>query len=171
MNIELRPRRLVARPALGFKSVRTARGQTGPALLLDPRSLAVNSTVLLVGRILLSIIFLVGGFGKLTGAEGFAGYLGVLGFPAPLAMAYLVGLFELAGGLAVLVGFKTTIAGYALAAFCIATGVIAHMAPDQMTTLLKNVGLAGGYLVLAAAGPGAYSVDARSSGARSSSRL
>lgn len=121
----------------------------------------MNPALVLVGRILLSIIFIVAGFGKLTGAAGFAGYLGSLGIPGGIAMAYLIGLFELAGGLAILVGFGTRIAGYALAAFCVATGVVAHLGPDQSTALMKNLGLAGGYLVLAAAGAGAYSVDAR----------
>ena len=122
----------------------------------------MNPAVTLLGRILLSIIFIVAGFGKLTGAAGFAGYLGNLGVPGGIATAYLVGLFELVGGLAILVGFQTRIAAYALAAFCVATGLLAHLGPDQSTALMKNIALTGGFLVLASAGAGAYSVDARS---------
>ncbi|WP_062206957.1 DoxX family protein [Aureimonas sp. AU12] len=121
----------------------------------------MNPTVTLLARILLAILFIVAGFGKLMGAAGFAGYLGNLGIPGGVAMAYLVGLFELLGGLAVLVGFQTRIVGYALAAFCVVTGLVAHLGPDQSTQLMKNLGLAGGFLLLAAGGAGAYSVDAR----------
>ena len=49
----------------------------------------MNTTVLLIGRILLGLLFVPAGFGKLMGAAGFAGYLGSLGVPAPLAMAYI----------------------------------------------------------------------------------
>jgi len=119
----------------------------------------MNDTLLLLGRILLSVLFLVAGFGKLTGAEGFAGALGGMGFPAPLLMAYLVGAFELLGGLAVLVGYQTRGVAILLALFCLATGLVAHA--SEATALMKNIGLAGGFLALAAAGAGAFSLDAR----------
>lgn len=117
----------------------------------------MNPTLILVGRVLLSIIFIVAGFGKLTGAAGFAGYLGSLGFPAPLVMAYLTGAFELFGGLAILAGFQTRLVAIALAAFCVATGLIAHLAEPNV--LMKNIALAGGFLVLAGSGAGAMAVD------------
>ena len=122
----------------------------------------MSPAVLLLARILLSILFIVSGFGKLMGAAGFAGYLGNLGIPGGVAMAYLVGALEFFGGLAILVGFQTRIVAYVLGAFCVATAVVAHMGPDQSTALMKNLGLCGGFLALAAAGAGAYSVDARS---------
>jgi putative oxidoreductase len=125
----------------------------------------MNPAAILVGRILLSILFIVSGFGKLTGAAGFAGYLGSLGVPGGIAMAYLVGALEFFGGLAILVGFQTRIVAYVLAAFCVATGLLAHLGPDQSTSLMKNLGLAGGFLILGAVGAGAYSVDARRGGA------
>ncbi len=131
----------------------------------DPPALAgraiigaiMNQTLILAGRVLLAAIFVVSGFGKLAGAQGFAGFLTQLGFPAPLAMAYLVGAFELLGGLAVIVGFQTRIVGVALALFCVATGLLVH-AGDQ-TALLKNIAIAGGFLVLAGSGAGSIAVD------------
>ncbi|WP_155897464.1 DoxX family protein [Aureimonas ureilytica] len=122
----------------------------------------MNSGLLLLARILLSILFIVAGFGKLAGAAGFAGYLGNLGIPGGVAMAYLVGALEFFGGLAILVGFQTRLVAYVLGAFCVATALVAHMGPDQSTALMKNLGLCGGFLALAAAGAGAYSVDGRS---------
>lgn len=123
------------------------------------------AAAILLGRVLLSILFIVSGFGKLAGAAGFAGYLGSLGIPGGIAMAYLVGALEFFGGLAILAGFQTRIVAYVLAAFCVATGLLAHLGPDQSTALMKNLGLAGGFLVLGAVGAGAYSVDARKGGA------
>jgi putative oxidoreductase len=120
------------------------------------------SVLIFLGRILLSILFIVAGFQKLTGgAEGLSGMLGGMGLPQPLALAYLTGLCELVGGLAVLVGFQVRIVGILLALFCLFTGYIAHMGPDQATALMKNIGLAGGFLVLAANGPGAFALQRR----------
>lgn len=105
----------------------------------------------------MGVIFIVGGFGKLMGAAGFAGYLGSLGIPGGVAAAYLVGAFELIAGLMVLVGFKVTPAALALAAFCVVTAFVGHM--GDMSAMLKNFALAGGYVFLAAHGAGAYAVD------------
>jgi putative oxidoreductase len=117
----------------------------------------MNPAVLLIARILMAVIFIVGGFGKLTGAEGFAGYLGSLGVPGGVAMAYLVGAFELIAGVLVLIGFQTMAAALALAAFSVAAAFIGHM--GDMSAILKNFALAGGYVFLAAHGPGAFALD------------
>lgn len=116
-----------------------------------------QNVLILIGRVLMSIIFIGAGVSKLTAAEGFAGMLGGLGFPQPLIMAYLVAIFELVGGLAVLVGFQTRVAAILLALFCLASGYIAHL--TEISALLKNVALAGGYLLLSVSGPGAYAID------------
>lgn len=124
-----------------------------------------NSTLILVARIFLALLFIVGGFGKLAGGPAnFAGYLGSLGFPAPLFFAWATIAVELLGGLAILLGFQTRNAAYALAAFCIASAIVAHFDfadQNQMTQFLKNLGLAGGFLLLAATGPGTLSIDGR----------
>ncbi|WP_244496390.1 MULTISPECIES: DoxX family protein [Aureimonas] len=122
----------------------------------------MNSGLLLLARLLLSILFIVSGFGKLAGAAGFAGYLGNLGLPGGIVMAYLVGCLEFFGGLAILVGFQVRIVASVLAVFCVATALVAHLGPDQSTQFMKNLGLCGGFLALAIVGAGAYSVDARS---------
>ncbi|MCB8837995.1 DoxX family protein [Aurantimonas sp. VKM B-3413] len=117
----------------------------------------MNANLILAGRILLAVIFLVAGYGKLTDAAGTAGYFGQIGFPAPLLVAYLVGAFELLGGIAIVAGFQTRIVAIALAVFCVATGLLAHLG-DQ-TALMKNIAMAGGFLVLAGSGAGAVAVD------------
>jgi len=121
-----------------------------------------NNTLLLVGRILLALLFIVSGYGKLVGdPANFAGYLAQMGFPAALFFAWATTALELLGGLAILVGLATRPVAAALALFCIATALLAHFDLGDPTQLLKNLGLAGGYLLLAGTGAGAISVDAR----------
>lgn len=123
-----------------------------------------TSLAILVGRILLSIMFILAGYSKLTAIAGTAGWFGSLGIPAPTLVAIAAGVVELVGGLAILVGFKTRIAALVLAAFTIAATLIAHTnLADQMQQLLfmKNLAVTGGFLILAAVGAGALSVDAR----------
>lgn len=123
-----------------------------------------QSPIVLVGRILLSIIFILAGFGKITALGGTAGYFGSMGLPMPMVTAVVVALVELLGGIAILVGFQTRIVSYVLALFCVATAFVAHFDfADQMQAInfQKNLAMAGGFLVLAAYGAGALSIDAR----------
>lgn len=128
---------------------------------------ASNSSVaILVGRVLLSILFILSGFAKLTAISGTAGWFGSMGLPLPTVTAVVVGLVELLGGLAILVGFKTRIAAVLLAVFTLAATAIAHLDfADQMQVLMlqKNLGLVGGFLLLAAVGAGSISIDGRRS--------
>ena len=133
--------------------------------------------LLLVARVLLSFMFIMAGFGKLANPADTAGMITGAGLPAATALAYLAGIFELVAGLAVLVGFQVRIVGWALALFCVFTGIVFHGSainvPDfpaaangWLTTLnqimlMKNLTLAGAYILLATAGAGALSVDAR----------
>ena len=123
-----------------------------------------SSTTILLGRILLAAIFLLSGFGKLTAIAGTAGYFGAMGLPVPTVTAIVVGLIELVGGIAILVGFQTRITAWVLAIFTIATALVAHTGwadQNQMIHFLKNVAITGGFLLLASSGPGAYSIDAK----------
>jgi putative oxidoreductase len=122
------------------------------------------SVAILIGRILLAAMFVLAGFGKLTDIGGTAGWFGSIGLPAPTIVAVLVGLLELVAGLALVVGFQTRIAALALALFTIGATLIAHTNFADMTQFLifqKNFAVVGGLLVLAFAGAGALSVDAR----------
>jgi putative oxidoreductase len=140
----------------------------------------VNNTVILVARILLAFMFIFTGFGKLSDPAGTAGMIAGAGMPAATLLTYVAGLFELVTGLCVLVGFQVRIVGWLLAAFCVFTGVIFHLptvnVPDfpaaangwinglNFVNFLKNITLAGAYIMLATNGAGAYSLDARRGG-------
>ena len=132
---------------------------------------SIKAPALLAGRILLSIIFITSGWGKITGYAGTAGYMEAMGVPSILLP--LVILTELGGGLAVLVGFQTRIAAFLLAGFCVVSAYLFHYKAisgtagqemmDMMNWLsfMKNVTIAGGFLTLLGAGAGALSVDAK----------
>ncbi|MCX7305481.1 MAG: DoxX family protein [Hyphomicrobiales bacterium] len=123
-----------------------------------------TSAAILLGRIFLSIMFILAGVSKLTAISATAGWFESLGIPAPTVATVVSGLIEVIGGLAILVGFKTRIAALVLAVFTVAATLIAHTdLADQVQQLMfmKNLAVTGGFLVLAAAGAGAYSIDAR----------
>jgi len=114
------------------------------------------------GRVLLSIIFLSAGYGKIMGYTGTQGYMEKFGVPGELLPLVIV--TELGGGLALLLGWKTRWAALALAGFCVLSALLFHLdfaSKIQTIMFMKNLGLAGGFLVLAAAGPGALSMDER----------
>ncbi|MEJ6781582.1 DoxX family protein [Aminobacter sp. Piv2-1] len=127
---------------------------------------ANSSAVILAGRVLLSIIFVLAGYAKLTAIAGTAGWFGSLGLPLPTVTTVVVGVVEVVAGLAILVGYQTRIAAIVLALFTLAASAVAHtdLADQvQMMFLQKNLAIAGGLFVLAAAGAGALAVDARRS--------
>lgn len=121
-----------------------------------------QAPLVLTGRILLAIMFVLAGYQKITGFSGTQQYMEAYGLPGILLP--LVILLELGGGLAIVVGFMTRWVSLALAGFTLVAGLIFHADfGDQMQTimLMKNLGIAGGFLVLAAHGAGAWSLDAR----------
>lgn len=116
----------------------------------------------LAGRILLAHIFLLAGISKITGYAGTQGWMESMGVPGMLLP--LVILLEIGGALALIVGWQTRWAAWALAAFSVVSAVIFHSNfADQMQSILfmKNLAMAGGLLVLAAHGPGALSLAKR----------
>jgi putative oxidoreductase len=124
-----------------------------------------NNLQLLIGRVLLSIIFIIARRRASSAAvAGTAGYMASMGIPLPGLTVWLVIALEILGGIAILLGFFTRYAAWALAAFCVASGYLGHFQPEdqmQMTSFMKNLAMAGGFLALAAAGAGSFSVDAR----------
>jgi len=130
---------------------------------------SLQSTTVLVGRILLGLIFVLSGFAKISGFDGTAGYIASKGLPFPQLLAALTIVVELGGGLALMAGLYTRQAVVALAVFSLLTAVVFHnfwAAPQgeqmmQQINFMKNLAIAGGMLVVAAFGPGRLSVDAR----------
>lgn len=124
----------------------------------------MNNAVLLVARLLLSFMFIMAGLQKFGDIGGTAGYIASVGLPASTALAWLSAIFEVLVPIAIIVGYQTRYAAYLMALFCAFLAVVFHYQPDdmmQMMSFSKNLTIAGGFLALAVAGAGAYSVDAR----------
>ena len=115
----------------------------------------------LAGRILISAIFILSGFSKITGYAGTQGYMESMGVPGMLLPLVIV--TELGGGILVVLGLWTRFAAFALAGFSGLAALLFHANfADQMQMILfmKNFAMAGGFLFLVAHGAGAFSIDA-----------
>ena len=116
----------------------------------------------LSGRVLIAALFVVSGAGKLGAYAGTQGYMAAHGVPG--ALLPLVIALELGGGALVVAGLWTRTAALAMAAFTLLAAAIFHANfGDQIQQImfLKNLAIAGGFLLLAARGAGAWSLDAR----------
>jgi putative oxidoreductase len=121
----------------------------------------MDAVLNIAARILMSQIFILSGFQKLTGYAGTQQYMASHGIPG--ALLPLVILTELGGGLALLFGYKARWAALALAGFSVLTALLVHLKPGdqmQMINFMKNLAMAGGLLVLVRCGAGAPSIDA-----------
>lgn len=125
----------------------------------------------LAGRILLAAIFIISGFGKITGFEGTAGFMASYGMP--MASVLLVGaiVLELGGGLSVLLGYKAKWGALALIVFTIPATLVFHafwsvdesQQMVQQIMFMKNLAIMGGLFYVMAYGSGAFSLDNRRS--------
>ncbi|HXS52780.1 MAG TPA: DoxX family protein [Usitatibacter sp.] len=123
----------------------------------------------LAGRILIAVIFVISGFGKIGGFEGVAGAIGSKGLPMPQVLAALTIALELGGGILLVLGFKTRWIAALFFLWLIPTTLVFHAfwgldpkAAQQMQIhFLKNVSIMGAMLMLVAFGPGAWSLDKR----------
>ena len=127
----------------------------------------IESWLTLIGRILLSLIFLLSGLGKIGDWSGTAGSMaaqGMVAVPFFLTMAILI---ELGGGLSVLLGFKARLGAWALVFYLIPVSLIFHNfwaftgaeQRMQMINFLKNLAIMGGLLLVALRGAGKPSLD------------
>jgi putative oxidoreductase len=120
-----------------------------------------------LGRLLLALLFVVAGFGKLAAPAATQAYISAVGLPLPLLGYIIAVVVEIGGGLALLVGFQTRVAAMVLAVFTLATAVLFHNhLADQNTFIhfMKNLAIIGGLFQVAAFGSGPLSVDARQLG-------
>lgn len=120
----------------------------------------MNATSSLLGRLGLSLIFIISGWGKIAGYAATQQYMEAMGVPGGLLP--LVIALELGGGLAILGGAFTRWIALAMAAFSLASAALFHGLgdPAQAIHFWKNVAMAGGFLMLVANGAGALSLDA-----------
>jgi putative oxidoreductase len=127
----------------------------------------ISNAAALLGRILLALIFITSGFGKITGFEGTVGYIASKGLPLPQLGAIIAIIVEVGGSILLVIGYKARWAALALAIFTLAAAIFFHNywaveaaeKMGQQINFWKNISMAGGMLMVFAHGPGRYSVD------------
>jgi putative oxidoreductase len=130
---------------------------------------SLQNPLSLIGRVLLALLFVPAGFGKIGGFAGTVGYIASKGVPLPeLAAAAAIGV-ELGLGLLLLVGLQARWAALGIALFTLVITFIFHnfwavdaaMVMQQQQSFFKNIAVVGGLLTVAAWGPGAWSFDGK----------
>jgi len=124
-------------------------------------SKTLNNASILTGRIMLSAMFIIAGFGKIgAGYAGTQAYMDSVGVPGLLLPAVIA--VEILGGIAILIGFQTRIAAALLFGFTLSAALLFHSDfNQQMQSILfmKNIAIAGAFLVLYAQGPGQWTLN------------
>lgn len=128
-----------------------------------------SDEVILLARLLLVVLFLKFGWSKLTDYSGTVGYMAQTGVPVPELSALVAIFMEVFVALAILLGIGTRPLAVLMAAYTLATGFLAHhywtmtgaAQYENEINFYKNVSIVGGFLLLYAAGPGKYALDAK----------
>lgn len=126
---------------------------------MNPKSQAI---AMAVARVLMALIFILSGLSKIGAVDATLGYMEAMGVPGILLWPTII--FEISAGLLVALGYQTRVVAFLLSGFClVGAAIFHHQFADQiqMIMFLKNISMAGGFLLLAAAGPGPLSLDAR----------
>ena len=116
------------------------------------------------GRILLAVLFILGGVSKLGNPAGTQAYIASVGLPFPL-LAYIVALVvEIGGGVLLLIGYRTRVVAIVLVVFTLTAAVFFHHVfsdKNQFIHFMKNLAISGGLLQVVAFGAGGFSIDGR----------
>jgi putative oxidoreductase len=134
-----------------------------------PLPAGATAAVAVIARVLLAAMFILAGISKFGNLEGTAGYIASGGLPLASLLAPLVALLEVAGGVALIVGFQARWAALALGLFTLLATVLFHaywaMPAEQQFVqqlmFMKNLAVAGGLLLVFVLGAGPASLDAR----------
>ena len=116
----------------------------------------------LLGRLFLAIIFIQSGLSKMSDYAATQDYMDAMGVSS--TMLPLVIALEVVGGIAIVIGFKARLVALAMAGFSLLSALLFHTNfSDQTQTimLMKNIAIAGGFLMIVAHGAGAYALDNR----------
>ena len=122
----------------------------------------INITSAPVGRLLISLMFLMSGLNKIGNYSNTSGWMESMGVSS--SFLPLVITLEILAAVAIIIGWKTKIAAFLLAGFCIISGIIFHSDFSnqlEIIMFMKNIAIAGGFLFLVVNGPGNFSIDNR----------
>ena len=114
----------------------------------------------LIGRIFVSLLFLLNGYFKIINYDGTIDWMESYGMPGILLIPTII--LEIIMPILIIIGFKTKFASFILASFCLTTALIFHSDfsdQAQITAFLKNIALTGGFLIIAINGATKFSLD------------
>jgi putative oxidoreductase len=128
-----------------------------------------RDVLLLIARILLMALFVIFGWDKFLNFSGTADYMEQVGLPFATLASFIALVMELVVGVAILLGFYTRPLAFALCLYTLITALLGHrfwaltggLRLDTMIHFYKNMGIAGGLLLLCLTGPGKFSLDRR----------
>lgn len=123
--------------------------------------------LLLIGRILLMLLFVIFGWEKLIGFAGTVGYFAHMGLPEPTVAAVIAVVMEFFVGVAITAGIFTRPLAILIAIYTVATALIGHHfwtmsgmpRVENEINFFKNMSITGGLILLYVTGAGRYSVD------------
>jgi putative oxidoreductase len=122
-----------------------------------------SNTTAAIGRVLVAVLFLLSGIGKIAAPAATQGYIASVGLPAPL-LAYLgATLIEVGGSLLLILGYRARAVAAVMAVFTLMTAVVFHNNFADQNTMIhffKNIAITGGLLQVVAYGAGGFSLDA-----------
>ncbi|GAB0112871.1 DoxX family protein [Acidisoma sp. C75] len=138
--------------------------------MTTPRLTPYGDETILLSRILLSLLFIIFGWDKLTGFGGTVAYMGHIGVPVPWLATLIAVIAEVFGGLAILLGIATRPIALLMALYTLATALLGHHfwtmsgmpRYEAAINFYKNLGIMGGFFLLYVTGPGRYALEARS---------
>ena len=113
----------------------------------------MSNLIDLVGRILISALFLTSAYDKIFSIDGSINWME--GFGVPGFLLYPAIVLEILLPVCIILGYQARLAASFLTIFCLATAFIFHLDfddPSQKISFLKNLGLAGGFLFIVANG-------------------
>ena len=122
----------------------------------------INTLSAPVGRLLISLMFLMSGLNKIGNYSNTSGWMESMGVSS--SFLPLVITLEILAAVAIIIGWKTKIAAFLFAGFCIISGIIFHSDFSnqlEIIMFMKNIAIAGGFLFLVVNGPGNFSIDNR----------
>lgn len=128
-----------------------------------------RALILLIARLTLILLFIIFGVPKMFGFDGTVQYMAKLGAPMPMLAAIVAVIMEVPAAILIVLGFFTRPLAVLFVFYTLGTAVIGHhywdMSGDavmpNMINFFKNISIAGGFLLLAVAGPGAISIERR----------
>jgi putative oxidoreductase len=129
----------------------------------------VRDGALLLARVLLSLLFLIFGWAKLTGFEAAVGFFAHAGVPLPGLATIVAVIMEFFVGILIVLGVLTRPLAILLALYTLGTALIGHPywtmtgagQLDAEINFYKNISIIGGLILLYVTGAGRYAVDAK----------